>query len=83
MALVLKMSPTGFNTDLLPRPGLCLGVTKTSRVIGLDISVSEARGNHTDLSKPDFLSRLNSKHAKVPSSPISDRLIALASNIKA
>ena len=32
-------------------------------------SVSEARGNHTDLAKPDLLCNFNRKHAKVPVFP--------------
>ena len=45
------------------------GVIKTSRVIGLDISVSEMRSNDIDLAKPDLLYEFNSKHAKVPKFP--------------
>ena len=47
MALVLKIWPTG----LAPRLGL--GVDETRRAIDLDVSVSETKGNHTDLAKPD------------------------------
>ena len=63
MSLVLKIWRTGLVPQL--GLGLCLGVTETSRVIGLDISVLETRSNHIDLSKPDLLYKFNSKHAKV------------------
>ena len=67
-----------------PRPSLSVGVAETCRVIGLDISVSETRSNHTSLAKPDLLYKFNLKHAKVPgpSFQISDRLMVGLSNIR-
>ena len=64
VALVMKI----WLTSLAPRLGIgqCLGVANTCRVIGLDISVSQTRGNHTDLSKLNSLYKFNSKHSKVP-----------------
>ena len=35
----------------------------------LDVSVSEMRGNHTDLAKLDLLYKFNSKNAEVLESP--------------
>ena len=51
VGLVLKIWPTGLVP--LRRLGLGIGVAETCRVKGLDTSVSEMRGNHTDLAEPD------------------------------
>ena len=48
-----------------PMPGCGRGIS----CIGLVISVSETKGNHTNLAKPDLLYKLSSKHAKVSDFP--------------
>ena len=59
--LVLKLWLTGLVSRI--GLGLCLDLAETC-VIGLDISVSEMRGNHTDLAEPDLL-KSSSKPVKV------------------
>ena len=62
MILVLKMWPTG----LVSRLGLGLGLDLAETcAIGLNISVSETRGNHTDFAKPALLYKSSSTHVKV------------------
>ena len=63
MILVLKIWPDRFSLSTRPRP-ICLDLAETC-AIGLDISVSETRSNHTDLAEPDLLYKSSSKHVKV------------------
>ena len=72
VALVLKIwltLATGLVLGLGLGIGLCLGEPETCCVIGLDISVSETRGSHTDHAKPDLLCKFNSEDAKIPELP--------------
>ena len=63
MISVLKIWPTALVFRLCL--GLCLDLAETC-AIALDISVSETRGNHTELTEPDLLdSKSSSIHVKV------------------